>query len=119
VRKQNRTQEIQSDLKANIRSWETTDTGGWGCEPEGPGNPQEAILGGLKGVGATKKPGAQKRKTWPWVRATRSAGGNQSEKRRQEGRLWRKVIKQRMDGWWEANRLSPERRQGSAKIREW
>lgn len=48
-------------------------------------------------MGATKKPGAQKRKTWPWVRATRSAGGNQSEKRKQkEGGLWRKVIK---DGW--------------------
>lgn len=58
-------------------------------------------------MSTTKKPAAQKRKTWPWVRATQSAGGNQSEKRRQEeGRLWRKVIKQRMDGWWEANRLA-------------
>ena len=71
-------------------------------------------------MGATRKPGAQKRKTWPWVRATQSAGGNQLEKRRQEeGKLWRKMIKERMGGQWGANRLSPERGRGSTKTTEW
>lgn len=44
---------------------------------------------------ATSRPGAKKRKRWPWARATGSAGRN--EQRRQEvGKLWRKMIKESM-----------------------
>lgn len=61
---------------------------------------------------ATRKPEAQKRKTWPWVRATQSAGGNQLEKRRQdEGKIRRKILKERMGGQWGAN-VEPRERKG-------
>lgn len=59
---QNRTQETQPDLKADIGSWKTTDRGGWECEAKGTGRGWlrlqgnsweagrvgEAILGGLR-----------------------------------------------------------------------
>lgn len=59
---------------------------------------------------ATSKPGAKKRKTWRWARATGSAGRNQQRRGGRGGSFGGKTIKERMGKRWGGNRQRRERK---------